>query len=220
LVRLPDTISFDDAAAVLFKGITAQYLLKSTYPVGKGTVVLLYGFAGALGQLMAPWAKHLGALLIGVVSKEASVGRARALGCDAVLVWGSCDVPAEVAVLTNGKKAHVVYDGIGRKTWEASLDSVRVRGLLVSFGASSGTPPAIEVGTLNAKGSLFLTRPSLAAHATDIWEYRERAEDVFAAVTSGVIKPSVWQAFPLADAARAHAALESGASAGAILLRP
>ena len=117
LVRLPDGISFEDAATVLFKGITAQYLLKSTYPVGPGTVVLLYGVAGGLGQIMAPWAKHLGAFVIGVVSKEASVERARALGCDAVLVWGACDLPAEVAALTNGRKADVVYDGIGRDTF-------------------------------------------------------------------------------------------------------
>ena len=220
LVRLPETLSFDDAATVLFKGITAQYLLKSTYPVRPGTVVLLYGVAGGLGQIMAPWAKHLGAFVIGVVSKEASIERARALGCDAVLVWGACDLPAEVATLTNGRKADVVYDGIGRDTFGASLDSLRPRGLLASIGASTGTPPPIEVGTLNAKGSLFLTRPGLAAHATDITEYRERAEDVFAAVSDGVIKPSAWKAFSLADAAGAHAALESGGSAGPILLKP
>jgi NADPH2:quinone reductase len=220
LVRLPETLSFDDAATVLFKGITAQYLLKSTYPVRPGTVVLLYGVAGGLGQIMAPWAKHLGAFVIGVVSKEASIERARALGCDAVLVWGACDLPAEVATLTNGRKADVVYDGIGRDTFGASLDSLRPRGLLASIGASTGAPPPIEVGTLNAKGSLFLTRPGLAAHATDITEYRERAEDVFAAVSDGVIKPSAWKAFSLADAAGAHAALESGGSAGPILLKP
>jgi NADPH2:quinone reductase len=220
LVRLPETLSFDDAATVLFKGITAQYLLKSTYPVGPGTVVLLYGVAGGLGQILAPWAKHLGAFVIGVVSKEASIERARALGCDAVLVWGACDLPAEVATLTNGRKADVVYDGIGRDTFGASLDSLRPRGLLASIGASTGAPPPIEVGTLNAKGSLFLTRPGLAAHATDITEYRERAEDVFAAVSDGIIKPSAWKAFSLADAAGAHAALESGGSAGPILLKP
>jgi NADPH:quinone reductase len=220
LVRLPETLSFDDAATVLFKGITAQYLLKSTYPVRPGTVVLLYGVAGGLGQIMAPWAKHLGAFVIGVVSKEASVERARALGCDAVLVWGACDLPAEVAALTNGRKADVVYDGIGHKTFGASLDSLRPRGLLASIGASTGAPPPIEVGTLNAKGSLFLTRPSLAAHATDIAEYRERAQDVFAAVAAGIIKPSAWKTYPLADAAGAHIALESGASAGPILLKP
>jgi NADPH:quinone reductase len=219
LVRLPDGISFEDAATVLFKGITAQYLLKSTYPVGPGTVILLYGVAGGLGQIMVPWAKHLGAVVIGVVSKEASVERARALGCDAVLVWGAGDLPAEVAALTNGRKADVVYDGIGRDTFGASLDSLRPRGLLVSIGASTGAPPPIEVGTLNAKGSLFLTRPGLAAHATDLAEYRGRAEDVLAAVTSGIIKPSAWKTFPLADAAAAHAALEGGASAGPILLK-
>jgi NADPH2:quinone reductase len=219
LVRLPDGISFEDAATVLFKGITAQYLLKSTYPVGPGTVILLYGVAGGLGQIMVPWAKHLGAVVIGVVSKEASVERARALGCDAVLVWGAGDLPAEVAALTNGRKADVVYDGIGRDTFGASLDSLRPRGLLVSIGASTGAPPPIEVGTLNAKGSLFLTRPGLAAHATDLAEYRGRAEDVLAAVTSGIIKPSAWKTFPLADAAAAHAAFEGGASAGPILLK-
>ncbi|MXQ14225.1 quinone oxidoreductase family protein [Microvirga makkahensis] len=220
LVRLPDSISFEDAATVLFKGITAQYLLKSTYPVGPGTVVLLYGVAGGLGQIMAPWAKHLGAFVIGVVSKEASVERARSLGCDAVLVWGSCDLPKEVAALTNGRKADVVYDGIGRETFGASLDSLRPRGLLASIGASTGAPPPIEVGTLNAKGSLFLTRPGLAAHATDLAEYRGRAEDVFSAVRSGIIRPLAWRTFALAEAAAAHAALEGGASAGPILLKP
>jgi NADPH2:quinone reductase len=220
LVRLPETLSFDDAATILFKGITAQYLLKSTYKVGAGTVVLLYGVAGALGQIMAPWAKHLGAFLIGVVSKEASVKRARSLGCDAVLVWGACDLPAEVAAITKGKKADVVYDGIGRKTFTASLDSLRPRGLLASIGASSGAPPPIDAGMLNAKGSLFLTRPSLATHSTDIVEYQERAEDVFAAVAAGIIEPSIWKAFPLADAVEAHKVLEQGVSAGAILLRP
>lgn len=220
LVRLPETLSFDDAAAILFKGITAQYLLKSTYPVGPGTVILLYGIAGALGQIMCPWAKHLGAFVIGVVSKEASIERARALGCDAVLVWGNCDIAKEVAALTDGRKAHVVDDGIGRKTWEASLDGLRPRGLLASIGASSGSPPPTDVGTLNAKGSLFLTRPSLAAHATNIGEYRTRVEDVFAAIAAGAITPSIWKAFPLAHAAEAHAALEGGASAGAVLLKP
>ena len=120
LVRIPEALTFDDAAAVLFKGITAQYLLKATCPVGPGTVILLYGVAGGVGQIMAPWAKHLGATVIGVVSKEASVERARAAGCDAVLVWGACDLPTEVARLTDGKKAHVVYDALGRETFQAS----------------------------------------------------------------------------------------------------
>jgi NADPH:quinone reductase len=219
LVRLPDKLSAEDAATVLFKGITAHYLLHSTYAVGPGTVVLLYGVAGALGQIMAPWAKSLGAFVIGVVSKQASVARAQAVGCDTVLVWGACDLPAEVAKLTDGQKAHVVYDGIGKLTFAASLDCLRPRGLMVSFGASSGAPDPVAVGTL-AKGSLFLTRPGLGAHATELGEYHHRADAVIGAVTAGVIKPATWRVFSLSDAAAAHAALEGGQSAGAILLKP
>ena len=220
LVRLPDKLSTDDAASVLFKGITAHYLLHSTYAVVPGTVMLLYGAAGALGQIMVPWAKSLGAFVIGVVSKKASIARAQAAGCDAVLVWGACDLPVEVAKLTDGQKAHVVYDSIGRLTFAASLDCLRPRGLMVSFGASSGAPDPVAVGTLNAKGSLFLTRPGLGAHATNLVEYHQRAGAVIGAVTAGVIKAAAWRIFSLADAAAAHAALEGGQSAGAILLKP
>ncbi len=203
----------------MFKGITAQYLIKSTFPVGPGTVVLLYGAAGALGQLLAPWAKHLGASVVGVVSKEASVAPARAAGCDHVLVWSE-HLPADVGRVTNGHKADVIYDGIGRNTFAASLDSLHQRGTLVSIGASSGPPPPVEVDTLNAKGSLFLTRPGLGAHATDIEEYQKRARDVFDAVERGVIRPAIWKTYALSDVARAHEALESGKSAGAIVLKP
>jgi NADPH2:quinone reductase len=219
LVRLPDDVSYVDAAAVLFKGITAQYLLKSTYPVGPGKVVLLYGAAGGVGQIMARWAKHLGAYVIGVVS-ERKKDVARAAGCDAVLVWGAVDMPAEVGKLTDGRKADVVYDSIGRETFEASLDSLRPRGMLVSFGTASGPPPPVEVATLNKKGSLFLTRPSIFAYTADAVEYRERAEDVLAALAAGIIKASVWKTFPLGEVAKAHAAIESRQSAGAIVLQP
>lgn len=220
LVRLPERLSFETAAAVTFKGITAQYLLKSTYSVGSDTVVLLYGAAGALGQLMVPWAKHLGAFVIGVVSKPASIEIARARGCDEVLVWGSGDLPSQVVALTGGRKADVVYDGIGKTTFAASLDSLRPRGMMVSIGASSGVPAPIEVGTLNAKGSLILTRPSIAAYATDIAEYHERAADVYAAIAEGIIEPEIWKTYPLDQAAAAHAALEDGSSAGPVVLKP
>lgn len=220
LVKLPDAISFDDAAAILFKGTTAQYLLHATYPVKPGTTVLLYSAAGALGQILVPWAKHLGAIVIGVVSKAESIDRARSIGCDEVFVWGECDLPAEVARVTNGKKADVVYDGVGKDTLTASLDSLAPRGLLASIGASSGQPAAVEITTLNAKGSLFLTRPSLAAYTSNLVEYHERARDVLAAAEKGIIKPSIWKTFALADARDAHAALEQGKSAGAILLKP
>ncbi|KAF1018552.1 MAG: Quinone oxidoreductase 1 [Paracidovorax wautersii] len=220
LVKLPDSLGFDDAAAVLFKGITAQYLIKSTYPVQAGTVVLLYGAAGPLGQILASWARYLGAFVIGVVSRAASVERARAAGCGEVLVWGAVDLPAEVARVTRGRKADVVYDGIGRLTFAASLDCLRPRGLMVSMGASTGVPAAVELGTLNAKGSLFLTRPGLAAHESQLDEYRERASDVFDAVSRGIIKPAIGRHFSLADAALAHASLERGAGAGTIVLKP
>jgi NADPH2:quinone reductase len=140
LVKLPDALSDEDAAAVLFKGITAQYLLKTTHAVGPGSRIVIYGAAGALGQLMCAWARHLGAFVIGVVSKAASVERARAAGCDEVLVFDAATLPAQVLEATQGRKADVVYDPIGRTTLQASMDCLRPRGLLVSFGAASGLP--------------------------------------------------------------------------------
>ncbi|WP_024618282.1 quinone oxidoreductase family protein [Pseudomonas kilonensis] len=220
LVPLPDSISFQDAAAVLFKGITAQYLLKSTYPVGPGTVMVLYGVAGGVGAIMAKWAKHLGAFVIGVVSRAQSVEKARALGCDEVLVFDAQTLAQEVARITDGKKADVVYDPIGRVSFAASLDCLRPRGLMVSFGASSGAPQAVEVGLLNAKGSLFLTRPSIVAHTSSVEEYQARANDVLAALQAGIIEPAVWKTYPLENAAQAHADLESGRASGTLLLIP
>lgn len=220
LVKIPDDLGFDEAAAVLFKGITAHYLLKTTYPVGPASRVLLYGAAGALGQIMVPWAKHLGAFVIGVVSKQESVERAREAGCDEVLVFNAATLADQVAEVTGGQKVDVVYDPIGRVSFEASLDSLRPRGLLVSFGMASGTIPAIEVSTLNAKGSLFLTRPSLAAHTATPDEYQQRARDVLQAIADGIIQPRIWRRYPLADVALAHADLGNGRSQGAIVLTP
>jgi NADPH2:quinone reductase len=220
LIAIPDTLSYEDAAAVMFKGITAQYLLKTTYPVGPGTIMVLYGVAGALGQIMAQWAKHLGAFVIGVVSKPASVQRAKELGCDSVLVFDARTLADDVASITDGRRADVVYDPIGRISFDASLDSLRPRGVMVSFGASSGAPSAVDLATLNAKGSLFLTRPSLAAHTATIPEYRERAQDLLATIEAGAITPRIWGRYSLANAATAHADLESGRSSGAIILKP
>ncbi len=189
LIRLPDRLSSNAAAAILFKGLTAQYLIKSTYPVGPGTVVLLYGVAGAVGRILAPWAAHLGATVIGIVSRPESIDAAKAAGCAAVLVWGRDDMPEGIRAATGGRKADVVYDGIGRTTFETSLDCLAPRGLMVSFGASSGTPDPMAVETLNKKGSIYLTGPGLGAHITDIAEYRKRADDVLDAVSAGIITP-------------------------------
>lgn len=220
LVKLPDGVSDEQAAAVLFKGITAQYLLTSTYPVGPGTRVLIYGAAGALGQLMVPWAKHLGASVIGVVSRPQSVARAQAAGCDHVLVFDAVTLAAQVRELTAGQGVDVVYDSVGRVSLEASLDSLRPRGLLVSFGGTSGAPAAIAMATLNAKGSLFVTRPSLAAHTRTPEEYQARASEVLAALGAGIIQARIWRSYPLADAARAHEDLEQGRTEGALILTP
>ncbi|MCP9232291.1 quinone oxidoreductase [Mesorhizobium sp. LMG 17147] len=220
LLRLPDTLSAQDAASILFKGLTAQYLISSTYPVTKGTVVLLYGVAGAVGQILSRWATHLGASVIGVVSRAESIDAAKEAGCVAVLVWGQDDLPNGIRAATGGNKADVVYDGIGRETFATSLDCLRPRGLMVSFGASSGKPDPVAVETLNSKGSLYLTRPGLAAHIRDVDEYRKRARAVFDAVAAGTIVPKIWRTYALADAATAHADIEGGLSRGAIVLTP
>lgn len=220
LVKLPASISDEEAAAVLFKGITAQYLLKTTYSVQRGSRVLIYGAAGAVGQLMCSWAKHLGAWVIGVVSKPDSVARAEAAGCDHVLVFDAERMAGQVRELTGGAMVDVVYDAVGRTTLNASLDSLRPRGLLVSFGATSGVPAPIEMGTLNAKGSLYVTRPSLAAHTATAAECQQRAQDVLDAVASGAITPRIWRSYALADVSAAHADLEQGRSQGAIILVP
>lgn len=218
LLPLPQTIGAEDVAGVLVKGLTVQYLIKTTFAVGPGHVVLLYGAAGGVGQVLAAWAASLGAFVIGVVSRDTSVERATAAGCGAVLVWGKCDLAAEVARLTDGKLADVVYDGVGKATFKASIDSLRVRGTMVAIGASSGLPDPVGIDLLNKK-SLFLTRPGLGAYISDVAEYKTRAEDVFDALTRGIIKPNVWKGFALSDVIEAHTILENGKAEGAIILR-
>lgn len=220
LVKLPETVPYESAAAVLFKGITAHYLLTSTYPVGPGTTLLLYGVAGGVGDIMARWAKHLGARVIGVVSRPASIDKAKAAGCDEVLVFDPQRLAQQVSEITDGRKVDVVYDPIGRISFTASLDCLRPRGLMVSFGASSGAPAPVELSQLNAKGSLYLTRPSLAAHTATPEEYKMRADAVIAALVDGIIAPKIWKTYPLSEAIQAHADLESGRSQGTILLIP
>lgn len=219
LVKLPDDIDATSVASILFKGITAQYLIKTTYAVGPGTDILLYGASGGVGRILASWANHLGARIIGVVSKESSVEAATKAGCESVLIWGACDLPTEVSRLTDGRMADVVYDGIGKTTFDASISSLRSRGMMVSIGASSGLPDPVSIATLN-KNSLFLTRPGLAAHATEIEEYQARADEVLDAVQQGIIKPFVASSFALTDAAEAHRAMENGSAGGAVILEP
>ncbi|MNI33294.1 Quinone oxidoreductase 1 [compost metagenome] len=169
---------------------------------------------------MARWAKQLGACVIGVVSRASSLDKARAAGCDGVLVFDPQRLAQQVSEFTGGRKVDVVYDPIGRLSFAASLDCLRPRGTLVSFGASSGVPAAVELGLLNAKGSLFLTRPSLAAHTATTEEYQMRAREVLAALQQGIILPQIWKTYALHEAAKAHKDLESSGSRGTILLIP
>jgi NADPH2:quinone reductase len=219
LIRIPDTMDFAEAASLFFKGLTAQYLVKSTFPVTVGTTILLYGAAGPVGQIIASWAKHLGATVIGVVSRATSIERALSAGCDTVLVWGKDKIVEEVCAITDGRMVDVVYDGIGRITFETSLDSLRTRGMMVAIGASSGAPHPVSVSSLNKK-SLFLTRPGLAAHIAETAEYQDRARDLLDVVARGIVKPTVGQRFALEQAAQAHAVLEHGHAGGAIVLIP
>lgn len=220
LVILPDAMSSKDAASLLFKGATAQYLLKTTYAVGPGDNVLLYGAAGPLGQIMCSWAKHLGATVFGVVSRATSIERAQKAGAHHVLIWGQCNLPEEIERLTSGRKVDVVYDAVGKITFDASLDCLRPRGLMVSFGASSGPPEPVPVSTLNYKGSLYLTRPSLAQHLVSLEDYHARLTDVIDAFLGGIIRSPLAHTFPLKQASRAHELLEAGLAEGAVVLTP
>ncbi|MGC8468973.1 MAG: quinone oxidoreductase family protein [Acetobacteraceae bacterium] len=219
LVKLPDTISFETAAAMMLQGMTAQYLIRRTHRVEAGETILVHAAAGGVGLILCQWAKHLGAHVIGVVSTAAKAELARAHGAEHVLV-APTDIAAEVKRITAGAMVPVVYDSVGKDTFMASLDSLRPRGLMVSYGNASGAVPPFELGILAAKGSLFLTRPSLASYTANRAELEATAADLFAVVGSGAVKIRVNQTFPLAEAAAAHVALEARQTTGSTVLIP
>lgn len=220
LVRIPDGVEDDVAAAIMLKGMTAGYLLTMTRPVVAGETVLIHAAAGGTGLLMVQWARHLGARVIGVVGNEDKAALARAHGCDETVLRGQDDLVARVRELTDGAGVPVVYDSVGRATFEASLDCLAARGMLVSFGNASGPAPAIEPGVLAAKGSLYLTRPTLVHYTRTREELETLAGSVLDLVASGVLKVRVEQKFPLADVAGAHRALEAGSTLGATVFTP
>ena len=220
LVKLPDGISGEIAAAALLKGMTAQYLLTRTYTVNPGETILFHAAAGGVGLIACQWAKHLGATVIGTVGSDEKIALARAHGCAHVLNTSSEDWPRRVREITQGAGVPVVYDSIGKDTWTGSLDCLAVRGLMVSFGNASGAVRAFEPGVLSAKGSLYLTRPTLVHYTRDAHELQQTADDLFAVIASGVVKVEVRQRFKLADAAKAHEALHSRATTGATILLP
>jgi NADPH:quinone reductase len=219
-VKLPDGISDEVAAAAMLKGMTAAYLLKRTFPVQRGQTIVFHSAAGGVGLIACQWARHLGVTVIGTVGSDDKVELARSHGCDHVLNTRKEDWPKRVREITGGAGVPVVYDSVGKETWSGSLDCVAVRGMMVSFGNSSGAVPAFEPGILSAKGSLYLTRPTLFHYTRTSEELQKTADDLFEVIVSGAVKIAVNQRFRLADAAAAHEALHSRATTGATVLLP
>jgi NADPH2:quinone reductase len=219
-VKLPANVSDETAAAAMLKGLTARYLLKATYPVKHGQTIVLHSAAGGVGLIAAQWAKHLGVTVIGTVGSDDKIALAKESGCDHVINYRKEDWVKRVRELTGGKGVPVVYDSVGRDTFMGSLYCLEVRGMLVYFGNSSGAVPPFEPLILSTKGSLYLTRPTLASYARNAEELQETSDDLFAAIASGVVKIAVNQRFRLADVRAAHEALHSRATTGATVLIP
>ncbi len=219
LVKLPEAIGFETAAAMMLQGLTAQYLLHRTFPVTAGQTILVHAAAGGVGLILCQWAKHLGATVIGVVSTAEKAELAHQHGAAHVIV-GQTNLAAEVKRLTGGAMVPVVYDSVGRDTFTASLDSLAPLGMMVTFGSASGPVPPVDVGMLSAKGSLFLTRPTLATYTAKRAELVAMANDLFSVVASGAVVIRVNQTFPLSAAAAAHTALEARQTTGSTVLLP
>lgn len=219
-VRLPESVSFDIAAASMLKGMTARYLLRKTFRVERGHVVVIHAAAGGVGQIAVQWAKHLGAIVIATAGSDAKAAIAKSLGADHVLVQGRDDLAKGVRAITDGVGAHVVYDGVGKDTFAASIDSLRPLGMMVSYGNASGPPPDINPLTLSQKGSLFLTRPTMFHYTATVEQLDETAADLFAVIEQGAVKIAPPTRYELADAAQAHRDLEARKTTGSLVLIP
>jgi len=219
LVPVPDEVSDELAAGTLLRGMTAQYLIKRTFPVAPGMTVLIHAAAGGVGQIASQWARALGAKVIGTVGSAAKAELARHW-CDHVINYSEEDFAQRVREITEGRGVPVVYDGVGAATFEGSLDSLSLRGMLVSFGNASGAVPPFAPVLLSQKGSLFLTRPTLGHYTATREELLATAADYFAALASGAVKAEVGQRYTLADAAQAHRDLAARKTTGGIVLLP
>lgn len=218
LVRLPEGITDRQAAAMMLKGCTAQYLLRRIYPMKAGDTILLHAAAGGVGLIACQWAKHLGATVIGTVGSDEKAELARAHGCDHPIVYTRENVVERVKAITDGGGVPVVFDSVGRDTFTASLDCLQPRGLMVSYGNASGAVEPFNPGVLAAKGSLFLTRPTLASYIATRAELDATTTELFDVVRSGAVKVEVSQVYPLKDAAQAHRALEARKTTGSTVL--
>lgn len=218
LVKLPDDIGFDQAAAMMLQGMTARMLLRSVYPVAAGDMILVHAAAGGVGLMLCQWAAALGAIVIGTVSTDAKAELARAHGCHHPIVYTREDFVAEVERISGGAKLPVVYDSVGRDTFLRSFDCLRPRGLMVLYGQSSGAVEPVAPDLLAHKGSLYLTRPTLFSYIASSAELEVSAAELFAIVGSGKVQVEIKQRFGLADAAEAHRALEGRATSGSTIL--
>ena len=219
LVKLPDAIDFQTGAAMMLQGMTAQYLLRRTFNVQKGQTILVHSAAGGVGLILCQWARHLGATVIGVVSSSEKAELAKANGATHAII-GHATLAADVKRITGGAMVPVVYDGVGKDTFAASLDCLAPLGMMVSYGSASGPVPPVDISILSAKGSLFLTRPSLATYTATHGDLLHAAAELFEVVTSGGVKIQIKQTFPLAEARAAHIALEARKTTGSTVLIP
>ena len=220
LTRIPDAISDETAAGMMLKGMTVRYLLRATYKVQAGETILLHAAAGGIGLILGQWAASLGATVIGTVGSAGKVEVARAHGCAHVINSATEDVVARVKDITGGKGVPVVYDGVGQATLMTSLDCLKPRGLLVSFGNASGPVKSFDLGLLAAKGSLYVTRPTLMTYTATDEDLKETAEDLVHMVSSGKVRIPVHQRYALADAVKAHEDLENRRTTGATVMIP
>lgn len=218
LVKLPDGIGDAQAAAMMLQGMTVEYLLRRTYPVKPGDVILVHAAAGGVGLILCQWAKHLGATVIGTVSSDEKAALATAHGCDHPVLYTREDFHARVMEITNGAKVPVVYDSVGRDTFAKSLDCLAPRGLMVLFGQASGPVPPFELGQLASKGSLFITRPTLFTYTAQRADLEESAAALFDVVGRGIVNIAVNQTYPLREAATAHRDLEGRRTTGSTVL--
>ena len=218
VAKVPDSIDDKTAAAIMLKGMTAEYLLRRTFPVGPETVLLIHAAAGGVGLIAGQWAKHLGATVIGTAGSKEKCDLALKNGCDHVINYRTEDFVKRVAEITEGRKCDVVYDSVGKDTFPGSLDCLRGRGLWVLFGQSSGKLPDIDLNILNQKGSLYATRPSLFGYNTNREEFEASAAALFDVVGSGAVKITIGQTYKVEDAAEAHRDLEARKTTGSTVL--
>jgi NADPH:quinone reductase len=220
IVKLPKEISYETGAAMMLKGLTAQYLLRRTYKVKKGDVVLVHAAAGGVGLILCQWAKALGATVIGTVGSEEKGALAKKAGAKHIIYYNTENFAERVAEITKGKKCDVVYDGVGKATFPGSLDCLKPMGTFVSFGSSSGQIDAFNIGILQQKGSLFATRPTLFHYIAKREDLEAMARDLFKVVKNGTVKIPVHSRWKLEEVAQAHQALESRQTTGAAVLIP